>query len=346
MSLDLAVSVVLAVAAILYLLTGGADFGGGVLALLSRGKERESRRAAVESAIAPIWEANHVWLILIVVILFVCFPRGYAAISTALHIPLTALLLAIVGRGSAFVFRQYGRGDAAERRQWDRIFGWSSLCAAFLLGDIYGALLSHEIRLGADGIPTGFFLGWTSPIAVSVGLLVVTQTAFLASVYLAAETNGALRESFRRSALRWGVALGAAAALALGIAARGAPGLASTLLGGGALAFHVFTGCAAIAALTLLGVGRVRGARTAAIVQAALVAGGGVFSLHPFLIPPDLTLSAAAAPPVVLRTTLIVLAAGSTLLLPALGWLVWVFKRGALLRSSSGEAEGPAGPAR
>ena len=337
MSAEVLVSGVLALAAVIYLLTGGADFGGGILALSSRGENRAGRREAVETAIAPIWEANHVWLILIVVLLFVCFPVGYAAISTALHIPLTLFLLAIVGRGSAFVFRQYGRGDEVEKRHWDRVFGWSSLAAAFLLGDIYGGLLSHEIRFGPDGVPLSFFAGWTSPLAISVGLMVVAQTSLLAAVYLCVESTGAVRESFRRSAIGWGVALGGFAGATLVLASEGAPGLASTLLTGDSVGFHVATGLAALAALSALAVSRLRWARAFAVIQATLVASGGVVALHPYLVPPDLTLAEAAAPDAAIRTTLIVLAMGSLVLIPAFGWLLWVFKRGALLRVPSPE---------
>src|SRR5271154_4221644 len=108
---------------IFYVLTGGADFGGGVFDLLARGPRAEAKRALIARAIGPIWEANHVWLILALVILFTGFPRALAAIATTLHGPLTLMLFGIVLRGTAFIFRTY---DAGSERRWARAFAIAS----------------------------------------------------------------------------------------------------------------------------------------------------------------------------------------------------------------------------
>src|SRR3989454_7315936 len=104
-----------------YAVLAGADFGGGVWALLARGPQKERQRELIAHAIGPIWEANHVWLILVGVLLFVCFPAGWAAISIGLHVPLSVMLLGIVLRGSAFTFRSYDDQSYAVQRRWGRI---------------------------------------------------------------------------------------------------------------------------------------------------------------------------------------------------------------------------------
>ena len=130
------VAAVIYVALLVYTLTGGADFGGGVWDLFAAGPRRDRQRALVARAIGPIWEANHVWLIVVVVLLFVCFPPAFAAIMTALHIPLTLMLIGVVLRGSAFVFRAYdpvSRGAAGGDTAWGRVFAVSSLLRASAL---------------------------------------------------------------------------------------------------------------------------------------------------------------------------------------------------------------------
>lgn len=106
---------------IAYALLGGADFGGGVWDLLATGERAERQRAAIAEAIAPIWEANHVWLILVVVLLFSAFPPAFALMMTALHLPVTLLLIGIVLRGSSFVFRRYDTEESGVQRRWGRI---------------------------------------------------------------------------------------------------------------------------------------------------------------------------------------------------------------------------------
>ena len=106
-----------------YVLTGGADFGGGVWELLASGPRRDAQRALVAHEIGPIWEANHVWLILVVVVLFTAFPAAFATLGIVLHIPLSLMLAGIVLRGSSFVFRSYGSRDDASQRRWGRYAG-------------------------------------------------------------------------------------------------------------------------------------------------------------------------------------------------------------------------------
>ena len=178
-----------------YALTGGADFGGGVWDLLARGPRREAQRALIAEQIAPIWEANHVWLILVVVMLFTAFPAVFAALGTVLHIPLTLMLLGIVVRGSAFVFRSYGAHDDASQRRWGRVFAVASVVTPLLLGTIVGAIVSGAAGAAAARVPTVpgaaapsyaslYVTPWLAPFPLALGVLALAMFAFLAAVYL------------------------------------------------------------------------------------------------------------------------------------------------------------------
>jgi len=129
-------------ALVLYALGGGADFGGGVWDLLASGPRAGAQRQAIERAIGPIWEANHVWLILAIVLTFSCFPPVFARLGIVLHIPLTLMLVGIVLRGSAFTFRTYDDQHDAVQRRWGRIFAGASLVTPVLLGVCIGAVAS------------------------------------------------------------------------------------------------------------------------------------------------------------------------------------------------------------
>src|SRR5205823_5563773 len=194
-----AVAAVMLVSLIAYCVLAGADFGGGVWDLLATGPRAERQRRLADDAIAPVWEANHVWLILIVVLLFTGFPPAFAAASIALHVPLTLMLLGIVLRGSAWAFRRYGRRALT---RWSRVFAISSAVTPVFLGMCLGAVTGSGIRL-VGGVPEeGFFRSWLAPFPFAVGLLALALFAFLAAVYLALEApEGPLREDFRLRAI-------------------------------------------------------------------------------------------------------------------------------------------------
>ena len=152
MAPELIITGVIGAALILYTLTAGADFGGGVWDLLARGPRAADQRRVIAEAIAPIWEANHVWLILVVVLLFVCFPAAFAAISTALHIPLTLMLVGVVLRGSAFTFRAYDPKPGAGARRWSQVFAIASLITPITLGVTLGAVSGGFERDPVSGL--------------------------------------------------------------------------------------------------------------------------------------------------------------------------------------------------
>jgi len=329
--------VVILVSLVFYALSGGADFGGGVWDLLARGPRAEQQRAAIDHAIAPIWEANHVWLIVVVVVLFSAFPPAFGAIMTALHVPLTLVLIGIVLRAAAFVFRKYDVQTSRSPHRWGRVFGVSSLFTPFLLGLCLGALASGEIRVTDGQVVTGFFAGWTRPFAIACGLFAQGLFAFLAATYLTVDTAGntELCRDFRRRALGAGLALAPVAGLVFLLARAGAPRIFAGLTGAWAPPLLLTTSVAALAALGALWTRRFRLARAAAALQVACILLGWALAQYPFVIVPDLTFADAAAPPNVLRLLTYVFAAGTVVLAPSFYYLFRVFK------GSGASAAGP-----
>src|SRR5712691_10751243 len=148
---------------ILYALLGGADYGGGVWDLFAFGRRAPEQRALIAKAIGPVWEANHVWLILVIVILFTAFPPAFAAISTALHIPLTLLLIGIVLRGATFTFRAHDVQRDNVQRRWSLVFSIASIITPLLLGIVLGAIASGTIRVENGVVVSGFLKSWVAP---------------------------------------------------------------------------------------------------------------------------------------------------------------------------------------
>ena len=312
-----------------YAVTGGADFGGGVWDLLATGPRAREQRKTIEHALAPIWEANHVWLIFVVVVMFTAFPLAYSVASISLHIPITVLLLGIVLRGSAFVFRQYGSPDAATERRWGRVFAGASVIAPLFLGIIVGAVTSGDIRV-VDGLPTtGYFAGWIGVFPLAVGLFTVSLFAFLAAVYLTLEAEDeALREDFRRRAIAAGVAVAPCALVAALTAGPGTEHFATAFLHSPwTWPLQGATALAAIGALAALVTRRYRIARVLAVAQTLLILLGWALAQRPYLIAPDVTVENAASPARTLGLMLIIVGASATLLIPSLYVLFRVFKK-------------------
>jgi len=320
---------VLALSLNAYVLFGGADFGGGVWDLLASGPRRERQREVIAHAIGPIWEANHVWLILAIVLTFTCFAPVYARLGTILHIPLTLMLVGIVLRGSAFTFRTYDtRGDAAQRH-WGRVFASASVITPVLLGVSIGAVASGRVRpVDSGGFVSQFVLPWLTPFALSVGLLTLALFAFLAAVFLTMETHDPeLCEDFRRRALGAGVVVFLACSLVLLLSHNAAPLVRAGLMASSwALPLHLATGVSAVAVLVALWFRRFWLARLAVGLQVSLIFWGWALAQYPILVPPDLTIANSAAPDSTLRLVLIVLGVGGAVLLPSLWYLFQVFK--------------------
>lgn len=313
---------------VLYALLGGADYGGGVWDLFAFGRRAREQRELIAHAIGPVWEANHVWLILVLVILFTAFPPAFAVIATALHIPITLLLIGIVLRGTAFTFRTYDVQRDEVQRRWSLIFSIASIITPILLGIILGAIASGNIRVENGVVTSGFVRPWLAPFPLAVGFFALALFAFIAAVYLTVEAEqDKLQEDFRLRALLSGVAVGLLALTVFLLAGTGAPtvraGISRTSW---ALALHILTAVFAIGAFYMLWTRRYRAARVCAAGQATLILLGWAFAQFPYLVEPDISITSAAAPQITLRLLFGALIAGAILLFPSYYYLFRIFK--------------------
>ncbi|AMW06506.1 hypothetical protein GEMMAAP_02910 [Gemmatimonas phototrophica] len=320
-----------------YVLLGGADFGGGVWDFFARGNRREEQRALIAEAIGPIWEANHVWLILVVVLLFSCFPKAFAHLSTELHVPITIMLLGIVLRGSAFTFRSYDSKKDTVQRRWGRIFSMASLLTPVILGVCLGTVASGKIPMrtreaaAALSFTERFINPWCASLFPwAVGALTLMLFAFLAASYLTVEApDEALKNVFRRRAQQSQIALLLTAFATLLLARFENPLLFTGLTRGTtAWAMHAITALSAVTSLWALKTRRFQVARLAAAAQASFILWGWAWTQFPWLLPPDRTITALAAPRITLQFTLGALAVGTAILLPSFVYLFRVFKSG------------------
>lgn len=329
---ELLVAGVILVALVVYSLTGGADFGGGVWDLLALGRRARGQREAIEKAIGPIWEANHVWLIVVLVLLWTCFPKVFATVGTALHVPLVLTLIGIVLRGSAFVFRHYDRQDTRSHYRWSLVFAVASVITPVTFGMSIGAISSGTMPIDPETgrVVTDFVSSWAAPLPIVTGLYTLALFAWLAAVYLTNEVGYApLRRDFQRRALVAGLVAGLLAFAVLLLMPGGAPQLWATV--SGTPAVWVFVAGVSIAALGSLGTlwfGRFRTARVFAAATVGLVVVGWGAAMFPTLVQPDLDVWQHHAPDAVLWTTLTVLGVGSLLLVPSFVVLYRLFRTG------------------
>ncbi len=326
----IAIAGVVMVALTFYVLFAGADFGGGVWDFLASGPRRKAQRDLISHALAPIWEANHVWLILVIVLLFTCFPAAFSTIAIALHIPLTLMLFGIVLRGSAFIFRSYGSDRDATQQRWGLVFAIASIITPVLLGMCVGAIATGGLGMTsfAGSFPEHFVRPWLTAFGFGVGLMALALFSFLAAVYLTVEAEGTpLQDDFRTRALWSALAVFVVAFAVLALSWNSAPMVREGLmLGSHAMPIHIVTGIAAITAIFALWTRRFHLARAAAAAQVTFILWGWGAAQYPYLLPPSLTIEAAAAPSRTLALVLIALAAGACVLFPSLYYLFRVFK--------------------
>jgi cytochrome d ubiquinol oxidase subunit II len=280
---------------------------------------------------SPVWEANHVWLIFVLVIMWTAFPTVFGSIFSTLAIPLFLAAVGIIFRGTAFALR----GQAAtirEARVLGAIFALSSVLIPFCLGAAIGGEASGRVPVGnATG---DLITSWLNPTSILIGVVGVLSGAYLAAVYLAGDAGRAgqpdLVAAFRKRALGAGVVTGAVALGGLLVLRSDAPDLYDGLTSGGGLAMVLVSGAAGVATLTLVyrkqfGLARV----TAAGAVAAIIL-GWVFAQKPYLLPPSLTLEQAAADDAVLSAVVIAVACGMVILVPSLWWLYKLVLQGRL----------------
>jgi cytochrome bd ubiquinol oxidase subunit II len=326
--LELVLGVVMMTALTFYALLGGADYGGGVWDLLASGPRAGRQRELIADAIGPIWEANHVWLILVLVVLFTAFPPAFALVTTALHIPIAIMLVGIVLRGSAFTFRAYDSKEDRVQRRWGTMFAIPSAATPVLLGVLVGAVSSGAVRLQTNGVTWSYFLTWVAPFPFAVGLFAVVLFAFLAAVYLTMESDDrALQDDFRIRAIGAELAAGALAVVVFVLAASGAPEIRERLARSWwTWPLQISTAALALGTLWALWSRRYRVARISAAGQVTLILWGWGLAQYPYLVRPDLTVSGSAAGESTLRMMVWALGAGTLLLGPSYWYLFRVFK--------------------
>jgi cytochrome bd ubiquinol oxidase subunit II len=326
-----AIAAIIAIALNAYVLTGGADFGGGLWDLIASGPRRTLQRELIAHSIGPIWEANHVWLIVVVVLLFSAFPAAFSTLGIVLHIPITIMLIGIVLRGSAFVFRSYGSRDGAAQMRWGLAFAIGSIVTPVVLGSIVGAIANGAVSEAADHVGTGTFMAvfvspWLAAFPIVVGLFALGLFAFLAATYLTVEArDDAVRDDFRRRALIMAAIVFALAAAALVIAGSAAPGLAARVIRVPLL--QAATVASALTTVVTLWMRRYRAARVAAAAQVSLILWGWLLAQYPYVIPPALSIRDTAAPAVTLKLLVVGVGIGAAVLLPSLRYLFGAFRR-------------------
>jgi len=348
MSLD-AVPLLLALIGLaLYVVLGGADFGAGLWQLSAgRGARGEAVREHAHDAMAPVWEANHVWLVFVLVVMWTAYPVAFGSIASTLAVPLFVAALGIVFRGTTYALRA-GTARSREQRAVDTVFGVSSMLTPFALGTVAGAIAAGRVPVGnAAG---GLWSSWTAALPLTIGVLAVALGAYLAAVYLAADAvrrgSAELERAFRGRALAAGVAAGALAVAGLAVVHADAHELYEGLVGDGLPALIV-SAVAGIATLALVSVRRYEASRYSAAVAVAAIVAGWALAQQPLLLP-GLTVSQAAAGHDTLVAVVVSVAAGALVLAPSLAFLFTLTLRGRLGYEGDGApaAPAPASPGR
>ncbi|PZX57694.1 cytochrome d ubiquinol oxidase subunit II [Algoriphagus ratkowskyi] len=190
------VIIFLGLSLLMYVILGGADFGAGILEMFTPASMRDQLRDTTYKTIGPIWEANHMWLIIAIVILFVGFPPIYTTLSVHLHIPLALMLIGIIGRGTAFVFRHYDAYKDDMQKVYNFVFTYSSFITPFFLGLIFGAAVGGQIDPEAKSFYEAYIHPWFNLFSISVGIFTIAICGFLASVFLVGEAKRPEVKSF------------------------------------------------------------------------------------------------------------------------------------------------------
>ena len=321
-----------------YALTGGADFGGGVWDLLAGGTRRGAKpRQVIDRSIAPVWEANHVWLVIVLVVLWTAFPAAFGAIMSTLFVPLSVAVFGIVFRGSGFALRQTAR-SLRYLQLSGALFALSSLITPFFFGAAAGAIVTGRVPAAGTG---DRIASWTTPTDVLLGVLSIVAFAYLAAVYLTADARRLapdLVDYFRRRALTSGVAVGAIAAVALYELHHSAPRIAARLTAGAGLPLLVVSLLLGTSVLAGLLTHRTRLLRYLAAGAFTAMLWGWAVAQYPALLPGSLDLHAGAAPTSSLVTEAVVVGVISVLVAPAFVLLYRLSQRGLIGEDESGAA--------
>ncbi|MGB7364271.1 MAG: cytochrome d ubiquinol oxidase subunit II [Rhodococcus sp. (in: high G+C Gram-positive bacteria)] len=324
MTLANTVAVAMFAGVVLYALFGGADFGSGFWDLTAGGARRGARtRALIDHSIGPVWEANHVWLIYILVFLWTAYPTVFAAMMTTLFVPMILALLGIVLRGASFAFRKYS-ATLAQAQLFGVLFAGSSLITPFFLGAVAGAVASGRVTVDGTG---GLWSSWLHPTSVFGGIIAVGTCALLAGVFLTADAqrsgDSALAEHLRPRTVAVGIATGVIALVALEPIRRDAPTLSEGLLSRAA-PLIVLSAIAGTATLVLVWMRRYNWARGTALTAVASVVIGWGVGQTPWILTDSIRIDDAAGAPATLMGLLVVVGLAGVLVVPALGYLYWL----------------------
>ncbi len=335
----------------LYAVLAGADFGAGFWQLLAGPGERGAPiRDHAHEAMAPVWEANHVWLIFVLTVTWTAYPSAFGAIASTLCVPLFVAVLGIVMRGASYALRA-GAASVREQDRVDLVFALSSVLTPFALGTVVGAIAARRVPVGnAAG---GLLSSWTGATPLLVGALAVANSAYIAAVFLAADAQRTgrpreLQDALRARALIAGLVAGAVALAGLIVLHSDAHFLYAKLLRGGALAGAIVSALAGLATLGLVAARRFEPARYSAALAVAAVIAGWALAQQPVLLK-GLTVSQAAAPHDTLVLVVVAVIGGALILFPSLALLFRLVLGG---RLDHGDGEGaaaaasPEGPAR
>jgi cytochrome d ubiquinol oxidase subunit II len=320
----------------LYVVLGGADFGAGFWQLLAgAGRMGERIRDHAHESMAPVWEANHVWLIFVLTVTWTAYPTVFASIASTLSIPLFIAAVGIVMRGASYALRA-GASTGRERRRIDLVFALSSVLTPFALGTLVGAIASRRVPVGnAAG---DLFSSWLNPTSIFVGVLAIATSAYLAAVFMAADARrlagsghaeDELLAALRTRALVTGLIAGAVAVAGLVVLHSDAHFLYTRLLHGGALAAVLVSALAGLGTLELVRRGSFELARYSAAIAVAAVLAGWALAQRPLLLK-GLTVQQAAAPHDTLVLVVIAVLAGATILFPSLALLFRLVLHGRL----------------
>jgi cytochrome bd ubiquinol oxidase subunit II len=323
-----AVAVVLWVGVTMYAVFGGADFGAGLWSLLAGSGPRGRRpRELIDWAIGPVWEANHVWLIFVLVVLWTAFSSAFAAIFSTLFIPLSLAAVGIVFRGAGFALHRTA-GRFRGRALAQSSFGLASLLTPFFMGTVVGAIAGGRVPVGnatGDAVSS-----WSNPLSLVVGALFVATGAYLSAVFLVSDARRAgvpdLQAYFSARALAAAIVTGALAAVGLVLLHRDARFVFDGLTGEG-LPLVILSAACGVAVLVLLRRRARRGARPLAVGAVAAVIAGWAVAQHPYLLPQTLTIDAAAAPSATLTAVLIVFGVALVLVVPSIVLLFTLVQR-------------------
>ncbi len=304
-----------------YTVLGGADFGAGLWELTARGKSGEALRDHTHRSMAPVWEANHVWLIFVLVMAWTCYPEAFASIASTLTIPLFVAAVGIILRGASYALRA-GSSTPREEGAISLLFALSSILTPFALGLVVGGIASGRVPIGnAQGDE---LTSWWNATSLLIGTLAVATAAYIAAVYLAADArrvgNDDIAEAFRLRALAAGVAAGLLAIAGPFVLSSDAPDVYDGLTSGAGLVALVVSAAAGVVALALV-LGRRYGlARVAAATAVAAIVAGWGLAQAPYILP-GLTVDEAAAGDAAITAVLIGFAAGALILIPSLAYL-------------------------